>query len=107
MGNESTEPETQKVLFNINNFLCIRQRKAVSIRLCLRRLKGAPRHWDLNIPICQTSYTDNMVMHKPEMHHPTGKNAATHTKYKKNDKATTIMNTTYVILPTDCTWGLL
>ena len=63
MGNESTEPETQKVLFNVNNFLCIRQRKAVSIRLCLRRLKGAPRHWDLNIPIGQTSYTDNMVMH--------------------------------------------
>ena len=47
MGNESTEPETQKVLFNVNNFLCIRQRKAVSIRLCLRHLKGAPRHLGL------------------------------------------------------------
>ena len=54
---------TQNVLVNINNFLCMRQRKAGSVLMYLGCLKGAARHCHFNLPMRQTSYTNKMVMH--------------------------------------------
>ena len=72
MGNESTEPKmlanmravmvtTQNIL--INNFLCMRHRKAESVWLYLDHLKGAARHWDFNLPTGHTSFTNKMFLH--------------------------------------------
>ena len=44
---------TLNALVNVNNFLCMRQQKAVA------------RHYNFNSPMGQTSYTDKMVIHTP------------------------------------------
>ena len=74
MDNYSMEPEMltkmkavtitrQSVLFNINNFLCMRQQNAESVRLYLGRLKSAARHCNFTLPMGQTCYTDKRVMY--------------------------------------------
>ena len=74
MDKESTEPEmlakmkavtvtTQNLMVNVNNFLCMRHRKAENVHLYLDRLKGKARHCDFNLPTGHTSYTDKMIMH--------------------------------------------
>ena len=47
----------------INNFLCMRHRKAESVWLYLDHLKGAAKHWDFNLPTGHTSFTNKMFLH--------------------------------------------
>ena len=41
---------TQNVVVNVNNFLCMRQQKAKSVRLYLSHLKRTARHSNFNLP---------------------------------------------------------
>ena len=74
LGNQSTKPKmldkikavtvtTQNVLVNVNNFLCMRQWKAESVRLNLGRLKVKARHYDFHLLTGLISYTDKMILH--------------------------------------------
>ena len=74
MGKDSMKPKmltkikvvtvtTQNVPVNVNNFLCMRQKKAKSVQLYLGHLMCAARHSNFNLLMGQPSYRYKVVIH--------------------------------------------